>query len=398
MPVLPASSIYKIWCTCFICLVILSSCFVSNEEVNNGFPVLSGPYLGQSPPDTLPELFAPGIIGTGMFTRDIAMPPSMDEIFYCVGIGNYTYSTILYTKMEGNTWTKPAVVPFATSGKVFDFEPAFSPDGNRLYFLSARADLQAGSGTSQKLEAQREHAANEEQGEQVAKQEQATNEEQGEQVAHQEQEAVEEPGDQDIWYVDRTSTGWGEPVNPGAPLNSDGGEFFPSVTRDSFLYFTHNDKGSGLNQIFRSRIYADRFGSPELLPEEVNCGTNRFNAFIAPDHTYAIVPAVGMEDAYDQVDYYITFRNASDQWSRPINLGPTINKDNTRGWSPYVSPDGKYFFFMANWSEEVPAAELTWEKLLDLHNSPRNGNSDIYWIKADFISALRIQAIFDHTE
>lgn len=370
-------------------LLLNNGCSSSGKDETNSFPELSGPYLGQSPPDTLPVLFAPGIIGTGMFTRDIAMPPSGDEIYYCVGIGNYTYSTILYTKMEGNKWTQPDVVPFATSGKVFDFEPAFSPDGNRLYFLSARPDPNAGAGGPQQ------------QDERLQQEEKGDGEAPGDQdnmLQQEEKEGIEEPGDQDIWYVDRTEEGWGEPVNPGAPLNSDGGEFFPSVTRDSFLYFTHNDKGNMLNEIFRSRIYRDSFGTPELLPPQVNCGTNRFNAFVAPDHSYAIVPAAGMEDAYDQVDYYITFRNPDDQWSRPVNLGAAINKENTRGWSPFVSPDGAYFFFMANWSDEVPAPDLTWEKLRQLHASPRNGNADIYWMKADFISKLRTQAVFDQQE
>ena len=330
----------------FAGLLIFPGCH-QNPSSEPGFPALTGPYLGQPLPDTVPELFAPGIIGTGMFTRDIAMPPTLDELYYCVGIGNYNYSTILFTKLENGHWTRPEAVPFATSAKIFDFEPAFSPDGQRLYFLSSRPD------------------------------------------------GDEEPGDQDIWYVDRTEDGWGTPVNPGAPLNSDGGEFFPSVTRDSFLYFTHNDKGNMLNEIFRSRIYPDSIGTPELLPDQVNCGTNRFNAFVSPDHTYAIIPAMGVEGAFDQVDYFISFRNENDRWSEPINLGASVNKDNTRGWSPYVSPDGNYFFFMANWSDDVPADSLSYDKMLELHNSPRNGNSDIYWMKADFIQELRNKALFE---
>jgi hypothetical protein len=61
------------------------------------FPPLSGPYLGQSLPDSIPQLFAPGVVSTGMFTRDVAISPDGKEIYFCVAIGNYTYSTILYS-------------------------------------------------------------------------------------------------------------------------------------------------------------------------------------------------------------------------------------------------------------------------------------------------------------
>ena len=88
---------------------------------------------------------------------------------------------------------------------VMDFEPAFSADGLKLYFLSNRPD------------------------------------------------GDEPPGDQDIWMVERNDSGeWGLPENLGDPVNTDGGEFFPS-TNDGALYFSRNEKGSGLNQIFRSR-------------------------------------------------------------------------------------------------------------------------------------------------
>lgn len=331
-----------------ILIVILSSC---SSESNNGidsFPSLSGPYLGQALPDTVPLLFAPGIVGTGMFTRDIAMPPDGNEIYYCISLGNSTFATIIYSGLENGKWTKPEVVPFASSGKVFDFEPAFSPDGNRLYFLSSRAD------------------------------------------------GDEYPGDQDIWFVDRSLGHWGKPQNPGNPLNSNGGEFFPSVTKDSFLYFTHNDAGSGLNEIFRSRIYPDSFGIPDLLPPEINCGSNRFNAFVSPDHDFAIIPAMGMENAFDQIDYYISFRSEKDKWSKPQNMGPSINRGNTRGWSPFVSPDGNYFFFMANFSADIPAENLSYKKLLELHNSSGNGNADIYWMKTNFIGRLKESAVFQN--
>jgi hypothetical protein len=324
------------------------SCSPSSEPTTtrDTFPDLSGPYLGQQVPDTLPVLFAPGVVSTGMFTRDVAISPDGKEIFFCVAIGNYTYSTILYTREVDGRWLAPEIVPFSGGPGVMDFEPALSADGSKLFFLSTRPD------------------------------------------------GDEPVGDQDIWVVERTADGWGEPRNLGEPVNTDGGEFFPSLTKDGTLYFTRNAKGSGLNQVYRSRWTEGAFQEPELLPEQVNCGTNRFNAFVSPDESYMVVPAVGMADAFDGVDYYIVFRNQDERWSEPINMGAHINQDNARGWSPYVSPGGKYFFFMATRTQEIEVADWNYEKLVELNNSPGNGNADIYWMDAGFIDALREQAKF----
>lgn len=310
------------------------------------FPELSGPYLGQSLPDSVPQLFAPGVINTGMFTRDVAISPDGNEIYFCIAIGNYTYSTILYMREVNGVWQPPAIVPFSGGPGIIDFEPALSPDGEQLFFLSTRPD--------------------------------------GEEPA----------GDQDIWVVERDGNGWGEPKNLGEPVNTDGGEFFPSVTKEGTLYFTRNEKGSALNQIYRSRWVDGAYQEPELLPSQVNCGTNRFNAFIDPGEQYIIVPAQGMKDTYDGVDYYIVFRNLEDKWSDPVNMGAAVNNDNARGWSPYVSPDGKAFFFMATRTREIEREEWTYATLRHLFQSSNNGNADIYWMDTGLIKALKKQAVF----
>lgn len=336
----------------YLILIIISaliSCSDSSDktEAVSSFPELSGPYLGQALPDSIPRLFAPGIVSTGMFTRDVAITPDGKEIYFCVALGNYTYSTILYTKEVDGKWQAPEIVPFSGGPGVMDLEPALSADGSKLFFLSNRPD------------------------------------------------GDEAPGDQDIWFVERTTDGWGQPMNLGSPVNTDGGEFYPSLTREGTIYFTRNEKGSQLNQIFRSHWENGSFQQPELLPEQVNCGSNRFNAFISPDESFMIVPATGMSDAFDGVDYYIVFRDMNDRWSEPINMGTRVNQDNARAWSPYLSPDGKYFFFMATRTHEIEQEDWNYETLKELNNAPGNGNASIYWMDAGFIRILKEKALVD---
>lgn len=319
---------------------------------DTSFPDLTGPYLGQVQPGDEPELFAPGIVSTGMYTRDIAMTPDGKEIYFCVMEAGF--SVVLKTKLVDGRWTQPEVASFSADAAHQEIEPHIAPDGQKMFFLS---DRRPDGVTLEPDERGR--------------------------WAHQ-----------DIWVVDRVGDEWGEPYNLGAPVNSDSSEFFPSVTRDGTIYFTRSNPATRDSYIYRSRLVDGRYAEPERLPSQVNSTNSQYNAFIAPDESYIIVPVAGREDSYGGTDYYIVFRNDDDLWSEPINLGDRVNTPAGAEFSPYVSPDGEYFFFMSSrrtpWSE-VPDT-LSYEYIRQRVNHSGNGKSDIYWMRAGFLEELRIAA------
>jgi len=335
-------------CFSLAVLLILSSCQHSSvdKKSSEGGPGLSSNYLGQTPPGDSAVVFAPGIVGTGLYTRDIAISPSGDEIYYGVSLGGYTYTTILVCRRIKGRWTGPELAPWCTDPNTMYLEPAMNQTGDKLFFLSTMAD------------------------------------------------GDEEAGDQDIWYVKRLEEGWSEPLNVGPPINSENAEFFPSLTSEGHMYFTRAAKGSQLNQIYRSELVEGVYQDPELLPPQVNCGSNRFNAFISKNEDYIIVPALGMEDTYGGADYYIVFRDENNNWSDPQHMGPTVNSEAMREWSPYVSRDGEYIFFMSDRTKDARADDWNYDAIKTLHNSPGNGNAGIYWVSANIIDELRKSAVY----
>jgi hypothetical protein len=312
-------------------------------EARQPFPTLRGPYLGQKPPGAEPELFAPGIVSTGLDTRDVAITPDGRELYFGVTAAGATM--ILVAREVGGAWAEPAVASFCDRG--LNIEPAVAPDGAKLMFLSTRAP--AG--------------------------------------------LAEKPGwgHQNIWVVDRRGDGWGEPYDLGAPVNTEAGEFFPSITRDGTLYFTR-DEAPRKSAIYRARRVDGRYAEPERLPAQVNCGESQFNAFVAPDESLVIVPVTGGPDSTGEVNYYVAFRNLDDTWSGPVNLGEKVNRPGARGWSASLSPDGRYLFFMSAKRREGGAARLvgaTIRDLLAMAAEPGNGAAAIYWVDASFIAGLR---------
>lgn len=272
----------------------------------------------------------------------MAITSDGNEIYFCLTAPRYSYAGIFVTRLIDGRWTDPVVASFSGHLDHSDVEPALSPDGKQLFFYSNRP---------------------------------AT---------------ADSEGDDDIWVVDRQADGsWSEPRNLGLPVNTEDKEYFPSATADGTLYFCRADPQTRAHQIYRSRQVDGQYQEPELLPAEVNAGRSQFNAWVDPDESRIIVPTVGHPDNHGGVDYWISFRDSNDVWTGPVNLGPVVNDGSGQSWSPYVSPDGKYFFFMSSrLSIGQPTWPETWSSLQSRHLTSGGGRVGMYWMQADFLNDL----------
>lgn len=314
--------------------------------------ILASPGLAQSPPcgplpgpgfgGPAPELFAPGWVNQGARTRDITLTPDGRELYFCVMVGGFRYSTILVTRRgDDGCWSEPSVLPLAADPHHRYLEPHVAPDGGRLFYVS---DQPTGDGAT--------------------------------------------PASEDIWVARRNGEHWGEPEPLPAPVNTEGAEFFPSVTLDGTLYFTRREPDTRREVIMRSRPDgAGGWLEPEVLPEQVNAAGSQFNAFVDPGERYLIVSLAGHPENLGQVDYWIVFRDDDDTWRDPVNLGDQVNGPGREGWSPYVSPDGRWFFFMSA-ATTPPDEPLTAASLQTLHETPGNGLGHVWWLDAGFLADL----------
>lgn len=331
-----------------ILLLLTLFCFaVSGQE--NVKARKSLPYLGQKPPGMTPELFAPDIIATGYYERDITISPEGNEIFY--GLITDRHVTILYTRISDGKWTEPEIAPFARNSNFFFLEPCFSPDGRTIYFLSTKPP-----------------------------------------------EGKEPKAGwtyQNIWASDKENDGsWGEIYNPDTALNRQNAQFYPSLTKTGTIYFTRSDPKTGKSEILRARKTGNRFDTPELLPPVINGNGNIYNASISPDESF-IIGCIENKDNLSNPgfsNYYIFFRDSNDNWSEGIPFGPEINIKGSNAISASVSPDGKYLFFAARTTSEKMkkiSSKNTLGALKEYLSGPQNGNYDIYWVSAGVIDALR---------
>lgn len=296
---------------------------------------------GAAPPDR-PALFAPGLVNMGAPVRDVAIAADGATFYFGIQVGEHVISSIAVMHRLDDAWSDPELLPFATDPRYKLMEPALSPDGRWLFFASDRP--REGEGPARE--------------------------------------------DHDIWFVERIGDGWGDPRPVPGGVNSDQPDFYPSCTRDGTLYFTRDDPATGLSRLYRAARAGDLWGEAAPLPEAAQIGRSRFNATVAPDESWLIVPGFGLPDA-EGVDYYLLRRSEQDVWSEPVRLD-AISSAARREWSATVSPDGSAIFFMSDRQDMLERAStpMTWNSLLELQLSAPNGTPAIWWMDASFLDNM----------
>jgi Tol biopolymer transport system component len=278
-----------------------------------------------------PTIFAEGIISTGDHETHPAFTPDGETIYFLKNSPMFTFWTIVVSHFEGGRWTTPEVAPF--SGQYRDADPFITPDGSRFYFIS---DRPVAGKTSRDL---------------------------------------------DIYVMERTGTSWGEPRNLGAPVNSAGNEWYPTLASDGTIYFgSDRPGGKGRTDIYRCRFVDGKYAEPENLGDAINTALDEFEPFIAPDESYLIFMAGGRPDGLGGLDIYLSHKGHS-SWTKAVNLGDKINSSSNE-YSPKISPDGKYFFWSSTrgFGGKPFEKRLNFKELLNRLRSPRNGLGDIYQI------------------
>lgn len=137
---------------------------------------------------------------------------------------------IYKTKFDGQEWSDPEVLPFCSSDADYA-HPTFDAERNLLVFSSSRS---GGYGMM------------------------------------------------DIWYSYKTPSGWSEPVNPGANVNSKMNELFPTVYAGDIYYSTNVPGGKGGYDL-RKANGKQQWNTSTLLDEPFNSAGDDMMLFFIND-------------------------------------------------------------------------------------------------------------------
>jgi hypothetical protein len=301
--------------TLFALLMIITGILLAQNKESK-FPLLRGPYLGQKPPGLTPELFAPGIITTDASEGCLGWGKEMEYFIFQRWIDGKSQLYIINQK--NGVWSSPERLPFVEKYQVGDY--MIAPDGETMVFASRTLIDEIGA----------------------------------------------ESDGANIWIVTKTETGWTDPKPIGLGINTKFHESYPCLTANRNLYFfSRRPGGYGDSDLYLSEFVDGKYQAPMNLGPKLNTEYHEWDTYTSPDESYMIYCSM-KPGSLGSDDLYITFKAENGSWGDPIHMGNKINSDKSEN-RPYVSPDGKYFFYA----------------------STKRGNRDIYWVDTRIIEELK---------
>lgn len=90
-------------------------------------------------------------------------------------------------------------------------------------------------------------------------------------------------GGSDIWYADRSSDGWHNPVNAGKQINTEGNEMFPFEDNNGILYFSSDGHlGMGGLDLFMAKNIDGKYVTRNM-GHPINSGKDDFSIYVNDD-------------------------------------------------------------------------------------------------------------------
>jgi hypothetical protein len=180
----------------------------------------------------------------------------------------------------------------------------------------------------------------------------------------------------ELFMLVRTDSGWSEPATLGKEINFQERQDGLYESQNRTIYFTAMFGEN--NGIYFSKYINGRYQAPVKINTGFADDPTTGYSYISPDESYLIFQSRGGL-GFGASDLFIMFKDETGNWTKAVNMGNTINTNDCESF-PYVSPDGKYFFFNSNRRSTVN------------QKVPSHFYGNIYWVNADIIKKLKEKA------
>lgn len=157
------------------------------------------------------------------------------------------------------------------------------------------------------------------------------------------------------------------PKNMGDQVNSEDMEYFPSISADgNTLVFTHRAmEGERKDEDFyvtKRDTATGEWTKAQSLKGFLNTELNEGAQAITSNERIIYFAACERREGFGSCDIYASFYEGNGMWSKPVNLGDSVN---TRMWEsqPSISSDGRTLYFVRGSSSLAKNIDIWYAEL-----------------------------------
>ncbi len=171
----------------------------------------------------------------------------------------------------------------------------------------------------------------------------------------------------DIYYSENVNGAWTEAKNIGSPLNNRNPNGVTAITADGNQlllineYTANGGVGNGLSITQRNSTGWD---APRKVNIEAFVNLNDFVDFTLSPNGDVMVMAIETKESLGDQDLYISFYKGNEQWTKPKNIGATLNTSKAE-FSPFIAPDGLTMYFASEGHGGLGKSDIFYTKRLD---------------------------------
>ena len=154
-----------------------------------------------------------------------------------------------------------------------------------------------------------------------------------------------------IWRVDRTATGWGEPQRLPDVVNSNNSIYSPSVVGDGSIYFMQ-PTGSGTRfHLFRAQRTGGAYAPPVAVPIATDTATGDYDPAVARDESFMVFSSSRLREKGTSL--FIAFRR-NGTWDTPAFMGDVVSEPGGNNIEARLSPDNRTLYFSSRRVTHAP--------------------------------------------
>jgi hypothetical protein len=172
---------------------------------------------------------------------------------------------------------------------------------------------------------------------------------------------------QDAWVANWGKNKWEKPENLDKPINTEDNNAISAVSPNGktlYLLNSYMPNGSMRRGISTSKLRNGIWSFPKELKVSFEDEKFRITEFAVAPNRKVLVMSASTNNNYTNSDLYVSFLNPDNTWTKPTNIGETINTNFNEG-SPFIAADNRTLYFSSKGHLGYGDADIFMSQRLD---------------------------------